>query len=74
MKWYEWTVLFLCFWLLISPWVLNFESINLLVYNNVILAVLIALFTLWRLPEYHKDKINNEEEVDFDNKEDKNNI
>lgn len=69
MKWYEWIVLFLCFWLLISPWVLNFESINLLVYNNVILAILIALFTLWHLPEYHKDKIN---EVDFEEKEENN--
>ena len=47
MKWYHWTVLALGVWLFISPWLLGFSGINLVVWNNLMVGGLIVIFALW---------------------------
>ncbi len=49
MRWYHWVVVGLAVWLLISPWILGYSGLNLIVWNNLIVAVLLIVFTLWNL-------------------------
>lgn len=49
MRWYHWVVVGLASWLLISPWILGYSSLNLIVWNNLIVGVLLVVFTLWNL-------------------------
>jgi len=47
MKWTSIVLIVLGIWLLLSPWVLGFSSLNLPAWNNAVFGILIILFTLW---------------------------
>ena len=47
MRWYHWTTIALGAWLIVSPWVLGFASINLALWNNVIAGIVFILLALW---------------------------
>ena len=51
MKWHHWFLVVFGFWLLISPWLLGFSSLNLVVWNNVVMGALIVVLAFWNLPE-----------------------
>jgi hypothetical protein len=50
MKWNHWLIFSLAFWLVISPWLLGFSDLNLVLWNNVLIGALIIAFVLWRAP------------------------
>ncbi len=47
MKWFNWMILVLAVWLVVSPWILGFSGLNLVVWNNLMAGGLIIVFTLW---------------------------
>ncbi|MEK9194281.1 MAG: SPW repeat protein [Patescibacteria group bacterium] len=49
MKWNYWVLLGLALWLIISPWLLGFSGLNLVLWNNLMVGGLIIIFTLWHL-------------------------
>ncbi|MDP1706373.1 MAG: SPW repeat protein [bacterium] len=57
MRWYHWVVVGLAIWLLISPWLLGYSGLNLIVWNNLIVAILLIVFTFWNLSEAEKMKL-----------------
>lgn len=57
MRWYHWVVVGLAIWLLISPWLLGYSGLNLIVWNNLIVAILLIVFTFWNLSEAEKNKL-----------------
>ncbi|MEK7513206.1 MAG: SPW repeat protein [Patescibacteria group bacterium] len=49
MKWNHWVAVALGVWLITSPWVLGFSSLNLATWNNVLVGALMVVFMLWDL-------------------------
>ena len=47
MKWYHWAVFGLGIWLFISPWILGYSHINLMLWNNLLVGGLTVAFALW---------------------------
>ena len=47
MQWNHWVILGLAVWLIISPWLLGFASLNLALWNNLMVGGLVILFVLW---------------------------
>ncbi|KKT89080.1 MAG: hypothetical protein UX26_C0024G0003 [Parcubacteria group bacterium GW2011_GWC1_45_9] len=47
MHWFQWAIVVLGVWLFISPWVLGYASINLMLWNNLIIGGLVIIFALW---------------------------
>ncbi|MEK7149416.1 MAG: SPW repeat protein [Patescibacteria group bacterium] len=46
MKYYDWIKLILGVWIFASPWILDFSGINLALWNNIIVGVLMIIFSL----------------------------
>jgi hypothetical protein len=49
MRWNNWLLLVLAFWLFVSPWLLGFSEFNLVVWNNILVGGLIVIFTFWNI-------------------------
>lgn len=49
MKYLNWVQLVLGLWILISPWILGFSEISTVLWNNIIIGALVAIFALWQL-------------------------
>jgi len=47
--WQEWANLLLGAWLIVSPWVLGFSAMEVVMVNAVIVGALIAAMALWAL-------------------------
>ena len=45
----SWTQLFLGVWILISPWLLGFNSITVMMWSNLIVGVAIILVNIWTI-------------------------
>jgi len=54
MKWNNWLTIVLAVWLLISPWVLGFYGLNLVVWNNLLVGSLTVIFVLWNFSDSQK--------------------
>jgi len=52
MRWNHWVIIGLGFWLLISPWILGFSQLNLVVWNNIVVAILLFVFSFWNFPPH----------------------
>lgn len=46
MRVFHWIQLVLSVWIILSPWVLGFASINLALWSNIIIGVAMALVSL----------------------------
>lgn len=46
MRVFHWIQLVLSVWIILSPWVLGFASINLALWSNIIIGVSMALISL----------------------------
>lgn len=49
MKHLNWIQLVLGFWIFVSPWILGFSDISTALWSNVIIGILIVIFSLWEL-------------------------
>lgn len=49
MAWEEWTNVALGVWLVISPWVLGFSGLSMMMWNAVAVGLVVALLALWAL-------------------------
>jgi hypothetical protein len=49
MKWYNWGTLIMAGWLIASPWILEYDSINLALWNSIIIGTLVGILTIWNL-------------------------
>ena len=49
MRWNHWALLGLGAWLIVSPWVLGFSDLNLVVWNVVAAGCLTVMLVLWNL-------------------------
>ncbi|MEK7464410.1 MAG: SPW repeat protein [Patescibacteria group bacterium] len=49
MKWNYWALIVLGVWLIVSPWVLGFSDLNLVLWNNLMVGGLMIIFALWNL-------------------------
>ncbi len=47
MRWHHWVIVGLGVWLLASPWLLGFAELNLVVWNNLLVGLLMIVFALW---------------------------
>lgn len=47
MRWHQWAIVVLGFWLFVSPWILGYASINLMLWNNLLVGGLAVIFALW---------------------------
>jgi hypothetical protein len=47
MKWTNITLIVLGVEMIISPWLLGFSELNLPTWNNLIIGVLVIVFSLW---------------------------
>jgi len=47
MKWQHRIIVLLSIWLIISPWILGFSSLNLVVWNNIAVAFLVIILIFW---------------------------
>ncbi|MDI6820696.1 MAG: SPW repeat protein [Patescibacteria group bacterium] len=47
MKRQHWIIVVLSIWLLVSPWILGFSALNLVVWNNVAISFLIIILIFW---------------------------
>jgi len=54
MSFSKWLIIILGTWLIVSPWLLGFSALNLVLWNNVIVGVLIILATLWHFSDLYK--------------------
>ena len=43
----NWIQLFLGIWILISPWLLGFSSITVMMWSNLVIGVAFILINLW---------------------------
>lgn len=43
----HWTQLILGVWILVSPWVLDFASISIMKWSNVIVGISLVLINVW---------------------------
>lgn len=48
-RWNHWVVIVLGFWLIISPWVLGFAALDIVVWNNIAVGGFAIIFILWNL-------------------------
>lgn len=53
MRWYQWTMVAVGAWLLVSPWTLGFSELNLPAWNSVIAGALVIVFALWTANPQH---------------------
>jgi hypothetical protein len=49
MKWNHWAIIVLGVWLLLSPWLLGYSELNLIVWNNIAVGALVIVFAFWNL-------------------------
>jgi hypothetical protein len=49
MKWYQWFFIVLGLWLVVSPWFLGFSSLNLALWNNIVVGAIIILVVFWSI-------------------------
>lgn len=54
MKWNHWIIISLAVWLLLSPWILGYSQLNLIVWNNIAVAALTIVFIFWNLSDNNK--------------------
>jgi SPW repeat len=47
--WQEWTALAVGFWLIVSPWALQFETVPAAFWNSVASGSIVTMFTTWVL-------------------------
>ncbi len=45
----NWLQFFLGIWILISPWLLGFSSITVMMWSNLIAGVILVLVNLWAI-------------------------
>jgi hypothetical protein len=50
MKWSNWLIFCLAFWLIVSPWLLGFSDLNLVLWNNILVGALIMVLVFWYAP------------------------
>ncbi len=55
MRWNHWIILGLGVWLILSPWILGFSSLNLVSWNNLLVGALAIIFSLWNLSGGNSD-------------------
>ncbi|NCN53185.1 hypothetical protein COY65_01915 [Candidatus Jorgensenbacteria bacterium CG_4_10_14_0_8_um_filter_39_13] len=53
MKWNHWLVVGLGAWLLISPWLLGFSRLDLVVWNNIVVGILLLIFSFWNFSQFN---------------------
>ncbi|MEK7626665.1 MAG: SPW repeat protein [Patescibacteria group bacterium] len=51
MRWTHWTLIALGIWLVLSPWILGFSAFNLPAWNNILMGVLIVIFSIWNFSD-----------------------
>ncbi|HXF44190.1 MAG TPA: SPW repeat protein [Candidatus Paceibacterota bacterium] len=47
MRWFHWVIAALGLWIFVSPWILGYSGINLMLWNNLLAGGLIFIFALW---------------------------
>ena len=47
MPWNHWVIIALAVWLAVSPWILGFSTLNLAVWNNILVGGLVIVAALW---------------------------
>ena len=49
MKWNNWVLIGLGIWSVLSPWILGFSGLNLVVWNSIMVGSLVVVFAFWNL-------------------------
>lgn len=47
MRWNEWALVVLGLWAILSPWILGFSGLNLILWNSILIGALIIVFAFW---------------------------
>ena len=48
-RWNNWVLIGLGIWSILSPWLLGFSKLNLVVWNSIFIGALVIVFVLWNL-------------------------
>lgn len=47
MQWNHWVIAGLGGWLVLSPWILGYSSLNIAMWNSILVGGLIGVFAMW---------------------------